>query len=292
MPTAVLAKRYCGRNFSADELAAIVHLMSSHPELNRAQLSRRVCEMLDWRKADGLLKDMSCRVAMLRMNVDGVIALPASRIRQRRRACPVLTPASDALADITMPVHQLPALRLEPIGASHPQSRLWNEYMARYHYLGYTPMSGAQMRYCVYAGEQLLALISFGASAWKLKHRDHFIGWSEAQRQRNLQLVVNNARFLVLPWIHSLGLASKILALAARQMPRDWQTRYGYRPVLLETFVEVPRHKGTCYKAANWVRVGKTVGRGKKCAVHQQIIPVKDIWLYPLCKHFGTVLRR
>ena len=107
--------------------------MSSMPELNRSQLSRRVCEMLDWRKADGLLKDMSCRVAMLRMNADGVIALPASRIRQRRRACPVLTPASDALPDITMPVHQLPPLRLQPIGASHPQSRKWNEYMARYH---------------------------------------------------------------------------------------------------------------------------------------------------------------
>lgn len=291
-PATDIARRYCGRDFSAEELTAIVHLMASQPELNRAQLSRGVCEMLDWRKPDGQLKDMSCRVAMLRMNADGVIVLPASRMRQRRRACPVLTPASDALANITAPVHQLPPLRLETVGAGHPHSRLWNEYMARYHYLGYTPMSGAQMRYCVHAGEHLVALLSFGASAWKLKHRDQFIGWTEAQRLRNLQLVINNARFLVLPWIRSPGLASKILALAARQVPHDWQQRYGYRPVLLETFIETPRHRGTCYKAANWVRVGQTVGRGKKCAVHEQIIPFKDIWLYPLRKDFHSVLCR
>jgi hypothetical protein len=286
-------RRYCGRDFSAAELTAVAEMMVREPALNRAQLSRRVCELLDWRKPDGSLKDMSCRVAMLRMHADGVIALPASRIRQRRRrACAEATSASDAQPDVTLPVHALPALSLQPIGARHVQSRLWNEYMARYHYLGYSPMSGAQMRYCVYAGEHLVALLSFGASAWRLKHRDHFIGWTEPQRQMNLQLVVNNARFLILPWIRSLGLASKILALAARQLPRDWQQRYGYRPVLLETFVESPRHRGTCYKAANWVHVGKTVGRGKKCAVHQQIIPLKDIWLYPLRKDFGAALCR
>jgi hypothetical protein len=113
-----------------------------------------------------------------------------------------------------------------------------------------------------------MALLSFGASAWKLRGRDQFIGWQESERLRNLQLVVNNARFLILPWVQSKGLASKILALAARQLPHDWQQRYGYRPVLLETFVESARHRGTCYKAANWIHVGQTTGRGKKCPVH------------------------
>ena len=147
-----------------------------------------------------------------------------------------------------------------------------------------------QIRYNVFAGEKLVACISFCACAWKLKDRERFIGWSEEQRQRNLQLVVNNARFLVLPWIESKGLASKILALAARELPRHWKHRYGFEPVLLETFVEYERHKGTCYKAANWVNVGRTTGRGKKSISHERLIPSKDIWLYPLRKNFATLL--
>ncbi len=147
-----------------------------------------------------------------------------------------------------------------------------------------------QIRYNVFAGEKLVACISFCACAWKLKDRERFIGWSEEQRQRNLQLVINNARFLVLPWIESKGLASKILALAARELPRHWKHRYGFEPVLLETFVEYERHKGTCYKAANWVNVGRTTGRGKKSISHERLIPAKDIWLYPLRKNFATLL--
>jgi len=132
----------------------------------------------------------------------------------------------------------------------------------------------------------------FGASAWKLADRERFIGWNHAQRQNNLQRVVNNTRFLILPWVQSKGLASKILAIAARRLPKDWQQRYGYQPVLLETFVESPRHKGTCYKAANWVLVGRTTGRGKKSLSHQQALPVKDIWLYPLRRDYAAILRR
>jgi hypothetical protein len=167
---------------------------------------------------------------------------------------------------------------------------LWNEYVARYHDLGYTPMSGSQLRYNVFAGEQLVACISFCACAWKRKDRERFIGWSEAQRQKNLQLVVNNARFLVLPWIECKGLASRILSLAACQRPKDWLSRYGFSPVLLETFVEYERHKGTCYKAANWINIGRTTGRGKKSTSHQRLIPAKDIWLYPLRKKFAAKL--
>ncbi len=189
----------------------------------------------------------------------------------------------------TKPVHELERLTLRPV-AGTSASRLWNEFIQRYHYLGYTPLSGAQMRYNVYAGDRLVALISFGASAWKLAARERFIGWQEPQRLKNLQLVVNNARFLILPWVQSKGLASKTLSLIARQLPHDWHQRYGYRPVLLETFVETQRHRATCYKAANWVHLGQTVGRGKKCPVHESILPIKDIWIYPLRKNFRTVL--
>uniref|UniRef100_E6PQL9 Passenger gene of insertion sequence ISCARN22 n=1 Tax=mine drainage metagenome TaxID=410659 RepID=E6PQL9_9ZZZZ len=285
--------RYCGRVFSQGELDAIAWLIAQNPQLKRAPLSRRVCEMLDWRRPDGRLSDMSCRVAMLRMQADGWITLPPSQMpHPRRRAQFDPTSATDAQGAIALPVHALDALRLEVVAGVGAASKLWNEYVARYHYLGYTPMSGSQIRYNVYAGDRLVALLGFGASAWKLADRERFIGWNHEQRQNNLQRVVNNTRFLILPWVQSKGLASKILALAARRLPKDWQQRYAYQPVLLETFVENPRHKGTCYKAANWVLVGKTTGRGKKSLSHQQALPLKDIWLYPLRPDYAAILRR
>ena len=285
-------KRYSGRDFSPDDLQAIARMIELNPTVKRTPLSRLVCEQLDWRRPDGRLREMSCRVAMLRMQADGLITLPASQIpKQRRRARFIATPATDEQPVLAAAVHELPALKLSIVDGRGAASRLWNEYVARYHYLGYTPLSGSQIRYSVHAGDRLVALLSFGACAWKLADRERFIGWSHEQRQKNLQLVVNNARFLILPWIQSKGLASKILAMAARRLPVDWQARYGYRPVMLETFVESPRHKGTCYKAANWQLVGRTVGRGKKSTDHQQVLPTKDIWLYPLRREFTNVLR-
>jgi len=283
---------YCARHFSSDEIQTIQRLIAHTPGLKRTGLSRTICELLNWRKPNGELKDMTCRVALLRMQADGLIELPPSQIPQpRRRPQFLASTATDAQSPLVDPVHALPPVRLQQVSATG-NSRLWNEYVARYHYLGYAPLAGSQLRYNVFAGEQLVALISFGASAWKLADRDRFVGWDQAQRERNLQLVVNNARFLILPWIQSKGLASKILSLVARQLPNDWFACYRLRPVLLETFVETPRHRGTCYKAANWIHVGQTVGRGKKSTVHEQIIPIKDIWLYPLRQDFRSALRR
>jgi len=286
-------KRYCGRHFSTDDLLAITGLIEQIPPLNRTELSRQVCVKFNWLKPNGGLKDMTCRVAMLRLQADGLITLPppSSRGRVGNRApfVATATPATDAQPPMSRPVHDLAPLALRQVD-SKANSRLWNEYVARYHYLGYTPLAGSQMRYFVFEGERLLALLSFGASAWKLAARDRFIGWTDTERQKNLQLVVNNARFLILPWIESKGLASKILATVSRQLPNDWQQRYGYRPVMLETFVETPRHRGTCYKAANWVNVGQTTGRGKKGPNQKAFLPIKDIWLYPLRKNFRAVL--
>ena len=282
---------YCGREFSQEDIQTIEKLTQQDPSLRRTPMSRQLCELWGWKKPNGELKDMTCRVALLRMQADGLITLPLSQktgLTQSRPHFPA-TPASDPQEPLLQPVHELAALTLRRV-AGTAVSRLWNEYIARYHYLGYTPMSGAQMRYNVYVGERLVALLSFGASAWKLAGRESFIGWQQPQRLKNLHLVVNNARFLILPWIQSKGLASKILSKIARQLPHDWHQRYGYRPVLFETFVESERHRGTCYKAANWVHVGQTTGRGKKSRVHHQIIPIKDIWLYPLRKDFARLL--
>ena len=191
---------------------------------------------------------------------------------------------------LSRPVHELPGVHLEPV-LSRPDSALWNEYIDRYHYLGHTPLPGAQLRYFARWEDRILALLGFGAPAWKTAPRDRFIGWRPSERERNLQLIVNNARFLILPWVQSKNLASKLLALASRQLPQDWQDRSAYRPVLLETFVETQRFTGACYKAANWIHVGQTQGRGKLDRDHKADLPTKSIWLYPLSRHFRRSLR-
>ncbi len=283
--------RYCGRDFTASEMETIRTLISERPDANRARLSRLVSDLLGWRKPDGQLKDMSCRVAMIRMQDDGLLCLPPPQKgngngnRYRRR-----TPeAEPSLFDVTLPAGQLPDLRLEPV-VDKKASDLWNEYIDRYHYLGYQPLPGAQLRYLAMAGNRCLAALGFGAAAWKTAPRDHFIGWSPQQREAQLHLVVNNARFLILPWVRSRFLASRLLGMARRRIAEDWQQRYAYRPVLLETFVETPRFVGTSYKAANWLCVGQTQGRGKLDVHHKACIPTKTIWLYPLAKNFRRVL--
>jgi hypothetical protein len=187
-------------------------------------------------------------------------------------------------------VHELEDLRLEAV--ERASSALWNEYIDRYHYLGYKPLAGAQLRYFANAGERVLGVLGFGAAAWKTGPRDTWIGWSREQRQRNLGGVVNNARFLILPWIRVESLASKLLSMAAKLLPAHWQQRYGYRPVLLETFVEAPRFAGTCYRAANWTCVGQTQGRGKLGDHRLAQVPVKTVWVYPLAKDFREQLCR
>ncbi len=276
--------RYCGRDFTGTDLDLIQQLIAEVPRRNRAQLSRVVCERLSWSKPDGGLKEMSCRVAMLRMHRDGLITLPEPRNgngngQPYRR----ITRATDPGLPIDLSVEQLSDLRLEVV-EDRRTSHLWNEYIQRYHYLGYQPLAGAQLRYLAGSQGQTLALLGFGAAAWKLAPRDRWIGWSAAQRQQRLHFLINNARFLILPWITSRNLASKLLAMAARRVTEDWDHRYGYRPVLMETFVETQRFAGTCYRAANWTHVGQTRGRGKLDTRHQAPLPIKDIWLYPLDK--------
>jgi hypothetical protein len=190
--------------------------------------------MLRWLKPDGKLKDMSCRVAMLRMQEDGLIELPEPLRGKAFIRKIKFTPATDPQESILCPVNQLPYLQLQMVTKTN--SFLWNEYIERYHYLGYAPLPGAQLRYFITANDQILALTGFGAAAWQTSPRNKFIGWDHEQRKRNLHLVVNNARFIILPWVQSKNLASKILALNARQLPYDWEEKYNIRPVLLESF--------------------------------------------------------
>ena len=283
--------RYCGRDFSAADQATIGALLAGQPTANRARLSRLVCEALEWRRPDGRLKDMSCRVAMLRMQAHGLIQLPPPQKRNHNgrpyhRRTPQAEPERLVLV---ASVGALADLRLELV-TDRPHSHLWNEYIDRYHYLGYQPLPGAQLRYLARANDRVLALLGFGAAAWKTAPRDRFIGWTAPQRQRHLHLVVNNARFLILPWVRCRNLASRLLSLATRRLAQDWQDRYGYGPVLVETFVQTPRFRGTCYKAANWIYLGETQGRGKLDIEHTAQLPKKAIWVHPLVRDFRRQL--
>jgi hypothetical protein len=286
--------RYCGRHFSAEELAQIVEWIANNPSTHRLDLSREVCRMLSWYKADGGLKEMSCRVAMLRMHKDGLISLPPPRRIKKQSTKsdtnkPIFTEATEPQAIIQEPVHLLGELQVNLVTPHN--SGLWNAYIERYHYLGYTPLPGAQLRYFVTIEERVIALLGFGASAWQMAPRDAFIGWDHEQRRKGLPLIVNNARFLILPWIQSKNLASKVLALITRQLPIDWFNRYKIQPVLMETLVDSQRFMGTCYRAANWIHVGQTKGRGKLGPSGRQSVPIKDIFLYPLARNFRNLLK-
>ncbi len=199
--------RYSGRDFHPHELQQIRELIAEGPTLTRADLSRLVCKILHWYKIDGGLKEMSCRVAMLRMQDDKLIQLPPPRCkRPQTRIC--FTSATEPELPVHVPVHALPPLQFKQV-MKQEDSRLWNEYIHRYHYLGYKTLPGAQLRYFVMAGQQTLALLGFGASAWQCAPRDQYIGWNHEQRKKKLHLIINNARFLILPWVQSKNLASK-----------------------------------------------------------------------------------
>ena len=281
--------RYCGRSFTEAEIE-IIRGITENPRCDtRAEIARAVCAALNWVKPDGLPKVVSCHVALQRMEAHGVIWLPlptreAARPRPARR-----TDASDPQAPITGSIEDLGALRLALVG-TRAESRLWNEVSERYHYLGRSQSAGAQCRYLAYDGDRLLGALGFGAAAWRLADRDRYIGWTDAEREAQLHLVAQNRRLLVLPWATVHGLASSLLARAARRLPEDWERRAAYRPALLETFVERARFRGTSYAAAHWVRVGQTRDRGRNDRHRQGGQPVRDIWLCPLDPRFRAVL--
>lgn len=280
----VVSQRYCGRAFCQQEIGWIRDLIAREPAISRLQISKRFCEYAGWRKPDGGLKDMSCRVALLKMSRSGVLRLPAPKNPQGRPDKKVSrTPAGRRQADIYKKAGEF---NLQLRAVDFTSTALWNELIGRYHYLGYMPLAGAQLRYFVDSQEGVVALLGFSAAAWTTQARDRYIGWDAELRKKNLQYVVNNSRFLMLPWIHSNGLASRVLSMATRRLASDWQQKYKYRPVLLETFVERDRFQGTCYKAAGWLCVGETKGRGKLDIHKEYKLPVKTVWVHPLQRDF------
>jgi Domain of unknown function (DUF4338) len=282
---------FCGRTFAVDELELMQRTAAEFSALGVTEIARTICELLQWQRPGGGLKNHECRQLLERLAAEGALQLPA--LRKLGRRGPRRPDVSKPYGEPT--TVECAASECEPLEMAlvegKAESRLWREQMERHHYLGCRVPFGANLRYWVRNRDRELACMLWTSPAWKMQARDAWIGWNDEQRQRNLQSIVNHGRFLVLPWVRVNGLASKILALSARQMPHDWETRYGRRPLLLETLVDAARFRGTCYRAANWVRVGQTVGRGRMDREHKaQDQAIKDIYVYPLVRHTRQLL--
>jgi hypothetical protein len=287
-----------GRKISRVEIAEISGLIEAHPRWSRRRLSEEVAQRWQWYAASGQLKDMAARTLLLKLQARGLITLP-----ERRRA-PV-TRGLDAGPDLfdSLPpepvVASLSALRplqIQVVGPKQPDYRRFQRYLSEHHYLGHRGPVGENLGYLIKSSSGVdLACLLFGAAAWQCAPRDRWIGWSAEQRARGLACIANNSRFLILPWVRVAHLATHILAHIAQRIDADWQRRYRHPLYLLETFVEPDRFRGTCYQAANWVRVGQTTGRTRQSQRHRDNAvhaPVKDIYLYPLTSDGPHLLGR
>lgn len=287
-----------GRRLGATELEFLQALRQQQPHWSRAQLSRFIAEHWQWRNPAGQLKDMAARTLLLKLHRRGLLRLPAPQRGNgnagRRARAPAAAPPELFAAAASVPAPATLA-ELSPLtltrAATAAERREVRALLAQYHYLGYGGPVGENVQHLVHdARGRTVAVMVWGAAAWKCAPRDTFIGWSPVQRQTHLALVANQQRFLILPWGRAPHLGSHVLARATRRLARDWQERYGHPVVLAETFVEVGRFAGTVYGAANWTRVGETQGRSRQDRTHRLRVPVKAVWLWPLSARFRAVL--
>jgi hypothetical protein len=294
----VIAMIISGFDFTSDILDRIKGLIVAKPDISRVQLSRAVCGIFNWRTAAGKLKEMSCRVALLKLNRLGELKLPAAQPFRNiggrpsaRLTCDFAIDEVEKIDGTLKSLSPIEIIRIDSAGSK--SSRQWNEIMKRYHYLGSGPLCGAQIRYLFRDNQQrLLGGFAFSAAAFSIKCRDSWIGWSSSARKENLQRVIGNSRFLIMPNVTVAHLASHVLGIISRRIAEDWKIRYGYEPLLLETFVEAQRFKGTSYRAANWRHIGESAGRSRQDRTNSLRVPVKDLYVYELQKDARTLLQQ
>jgi uncharacterized protein DUF4338/transposase-like protein/transposase Tn5 family protein len=282
-----------GREFSTATIARINETVSADRSLSRRALSLRVCEWLQWRSSNGKLKEVSCRKALLELHRRGLVGLPAAEescFKPSRPQPP--TERAILVPELQCTLEELGEISIVPVSSRYSSaSQIWNGLMERFHYLGKGPLCGAQIRYLVKSSRHgWVGALAFSAAQWRLKERDKYIGWTEAARRANLNLAVCNSRFLILPSVHVPNLASHVLSRCMTRLVEDWIKRYGYAPVLAETFVDPSRFAGTCYQAANWLRVGQTVARSTSYPNGKVAEGPKDIYLYPISGNWKRVL--
>jgi hypothetical protein len=285
-----------GRRFNPAEIGLIREVVADCSGLSRQELANTVCELLGWRRPNGGLKTWECKELLAELESSGVVELPGLRRTKPRGARTSIprTGRGEVEEKLTGTVGDVSPVVLRQV-VTEEERRWWRELVGRYHYLGYKVPFGAQLRYLIEVQRprsRVVGCLLLSSPAWKMAVRDRWIGWSDRVRRRNLQRVVQNSRFLLVPWVEVLCLASTVLARMARQCGDDWQRAYGVRPLLLETLVEQGRHTGTCYRAANWIELGVTQGRGRMDRHHQrQGASPKVVFVYPLVRAARRQLR-
>lgn len=288
-------EKFCGQVVDENQLSEICEIVATFPKLSRAELANTICELLSWKRPTGKLKTVECMQFLADLDARGVIQLPSIRSANTRGAMKKIqkTELTDAQPVISVKLSALSPIILERVETKE-ERQLWYEYVDRYHYLGYQQPFGAQLRYFIkteWMNGIILGCLQYSSPAWRMTPRDTWITWDDNQRERNLQKIINNSRFLILPWVKVKNLASTVLALAAKTVPGDWQRIYGYHPVLLETLVDPNRFKGTSYKAANWTHLGSTTGRGRMDRQNRRHgLAIKEIYVYPVSNRFRQEL--
>ena len=275
------------RPITEDDLVFIRKLIAEHPGLSRRRLSAKLCEAWNWVQPNGALRDMVCRGMMLMLHREGLIELPAVRFVPRN---PMVERNAPSVVDVDQTALHTNLVGLGPLDVRQvrrtPDEALFNSLLQQQHYLGYTQPVGEQLKYMVYAGDRPIACLGWSSAPRHLGSRDRVIGWAPQARLANIGLLAYNTRFLILPWVTVPHLASHLLGRMARTLSAHWQRRYGHPIYLLETFVDPQRFAGTCYRAANWIHLGVTTGRGKDAPTCEPNRSIKNVLGLPLVKDF------
>jgi hypothetical protein len=284
-----------GRLFTASEIAVVCEVVTTCRGLSRKELANTISELLGWRRANGSLKEAECLLLLARLEAQGLLQLPAKQQTRPAGSATSIphTEAGQAGAPLSGSLEMFAPVKVERVSEA-PARQRFRELVERYHPLGYKVPFGAHLQYLVWITRPVPAVVGclqFSSAAWRIQARDRWIGWDDATRARHLQQVVNNSRFLVLPWVQIKNLASATLAQALRCLRADWPAQYGITPLLVETFVDAARYHGGCYRAANWVEIGETSGRGRDDRQHRHSGQPKRVMVYRLRRDAQAQLR-
>ena len=281
---------YRGRRVTCQDIETIRDIIAAHPEGSRRFISQEVCRAWQWRQPNGVLKDMVCRSLLLLLESKGLIKQPPRKCRPSNPLAKRKIPAKVTVeqSPIECSLKELVPIRLEQVRRTAFE-KTFNSLISEYHYLGYTHPVGEHLKYIAFSHNRPVACLAWSSAPWYIGARDRFIGWSKEIRQKNLYLIANNTRFLILPWVKVSCLGSYLLALNRQRLSQDWEVLYNHRIHLVETFVDTERYRGTCYQADNWMRVGETTGRGKLGKPYP-VLSRKAVFVYPLNKNFRREL--
>ena len=282
---------YRGRDITEPDVGVIREIIDTHPSGSRRFISQEVCRAWGWRQANGALKDMVCRSLLLLLQSQGLIKLPPPKCKLPN---PLANRRKPVKIDVDQSSVQCVIDELHPIHLKQVRRTRWeklfNSLVSEHHYLGYTQPVGEHLKYIVFSNDRPIACLAWSSAPWCIGARDRFVGWTPEIRQKNLSFIINNTRFLVLPWVVVSHLASYVLSLNRRQISKDWSSTYNHPVYLLESFIDTERFQSTCYKADNWIHVGNTTGRGKLSKSSTPTLSKKAVYVYPLIKDFRRKL--